>query len=79
MTQTQIKHELIKLPPNERLSLARWLLDTVTVTTPDPTSDETNPLLKIASRFSGGSGDSAERVEEILAAEVDATFGLGVR
>lgn len=87
MTRQEIKTELLLLPKSERVSLAHWLLATVlNIPMIDSASDEEtetpsddNPLVKIAGIFSGGPGDSAERAEEILAAEVSPIYGLGVR
>ena len=56
MTVEQIERELIVLPPEERLRLARWLLDTLTDLNSAKLSVNENPLLNIAGRFSGGFG-----------------------
>ena len=81
-------HDLLKLPPAERLRLARWLIESTVrqtnssplaeATTPEQVAD-TNGLLALAGRCAGGPGDTAERAEEILEAEVDPAHGLSVR
>ena len=86
MTREEIQTELLLLPERERVLLAHWLLATVlnipVDTAPDEEveseSDDT-PLLKVAGIFSGGPGNSAERVEEILEAEVSPVYGLSAR
>ncbi len=77
MTLQQIEQELIELPATERLRLARWLLDTLLENQLNLVEQADNPLLNIAGRFHGGPGNSAERAEEILANEVNATDGFG--
>lgn len=77
MTLQQLEQELIELPATERLRLACWLLDTLLNGKTAPTEQSANPLLKVAGRFHGGLGNSAEQVEEILANEVDPTDGFG--
>ncbi len=70
--------ELLRLPAQERLRLARWLIDSMLEDAPQPAAVSTG-LLALAGRYEGGAGDSAERHEEILAAEVDSTTGLSKR
>lgn len=77
MTLQQLEEELIELPATERLRLARWLLDTLLDNQFNNVKQTENPLLNVAGRFHGGPGDSAERAEEILANEVNATDGFG--
>lgn len=79
MTLQQLEQELIELPATERLRLARWLLDTLLDANDRSVQQPENPLLRVAGRFHGGPGDTAERAEEILMHEVDATYGLGSR
>ncbi|MCB0062458.1 MAG: hypothetical protein KDE19_10095 [Caldilineaceae bacterium] len=79
MTLQQLEQELIELPATERLRLARWLLDTLLEANENSVQQSENPLLRIAGRFHGGPGNTAERAEEILSNEVDATYGLGNR
>jgi hypothetical protein len=68
---------LLHLPPRERLWLARWLIDsTLQEAAQNPPA---NSLLKLAGQYEGGSGDTAERAEEILAAEVEIHEGLSLR
>lgn len=79
MTIEQLENELIELAPEDRLRLAHWLLDTLISRNTTEKQPDSNPLLSVAGRFSGGPGDSAERAEEILAEEVNSEYGLGVR
>ena len=79
MTIEQIENELMSLSESDRLRLARWLLDTLINRNGEGEQSDRNLLLRIAGRYSGGPGDTAERAEEILADEADATYGLGVR
>jgi len=77
MNQPAQLQELLQLPAQERLRLARWLIDS---TLEDETAGErpaANGLMSFAGRFSGGTGDSSERHEEILLAEVDKVRGFG--
>ena len=78
MTELTEYQNLLHLPPRERLWLARWLIDSTLQDAP-ATNLPGNSLLKLAGRYEGGAGDTAERAEEILAAEVDAREGLSVR
>ena len=71
MTLQQLEQELIVLPATERLQLARWLLDTLLENKVNSFKQPVNPLLRVAGRFHGGPGNSAECAEEILANEVD--------
>lgn len=79
--------ELLKLPPEERLRLARLLIDSTTGTKRTSSAADLlhengdacpNPLLVLAGRYHGGPGDTAERAEEILEAEIEPTNGLGI-
>ncbi len=72
-----LQQDLLDLPRTERLKLAHWLLGTI-MTTSKATETQGNPLLAFAGMFSGGSGNTAERAEEILEAEVNALHGFGV-
>ncbi len=79
MTELTTEYQnLLQLPLRERLWLARWLIDSTLQDAP-ATNHLANPLLKLAGRYEGGPGDTAERAEEILAAEIDASEGLSVR
>jgi hypothetical protein len=64
-----IEEELIAMPPEKRLQLARRLIDSVLSETGQAT-DPGRSLLAVAGRFSGGPGDTAERAEAILEAEI---------
>jgi len=79
MNQPAQLQELLQLPAQERLRLARWLIDSTLEEQQESgeRSAAANSLLPFAGRFSGGSGDSAERHEEIMLAEVDKVRGFG--
>ena len=88
MNQPPQLQELLQLPAQERLRLARWLIDSTLEdksavnNTPDAEPDAPSPaaawLLSIAGKFSSGKpSNSAERHEEILLAEVDKVRGFG--
>lgn len=64
-----LEGELSSLTVAERLQLARWLVDSVLRETGRP-DDPARSLLSLAGRFSGGPGDTADRAEEILEAEI---------
>jgi hypothetical protein len=77
----KLQQDLMALSPQEQLRLARWLLDRAVDNLEARSSGEqsgSNGLLALAGRYSGGPGDTAERAEEILEAEVDATSGLTI-
>lgn len=78
MTIEQLENELMDLSPDDRLRLAHWLLDTLINRNTTAKPSDNNPLLRVAGRFSGGPGDTAERAEEILATEVNSEYGLGI-
>ena len=74
------------LPTEDRLKLARMLIDSAIETLPaiEPISaseSDIQPrgLAALAGRFSGGSGNTAENAEAILEANVDSVNGLSVR
>jgi len=82
--------ELLKLPVPERLRLARRLIDSAleesallqqSPNTELPFDGESalKGLLALAGRFSGGPGDTAERADEILKAEVDQRSGFTIK
>ncbi len=79
MNQPPQLQELLQLPTQERLRLARWLIDSTLDEKPSNEQLASNGLLALVGRYEGGAGDSAEHHEEILAAEVDATSGLSKR
>ncbi len=67
------QQDLMALSAQEQLRLARWLLDRAIDNLEASNRGEqssANGLLALAGRFSGGPGDTAERAEEILEAEV---------
>ena len=64
-----LQDELTALSLEERLRLARWLVDSVLRDTHE-SSKTVRPLSSLAGQFSGGPGDTAERAEEILEAEI---------
>jgi len=77
--------EFSALPTEDRLKLARMLIDSAIETLPavEPIlASESNMqprgLAALAGRFSGGSGNSAENAEAILEASVDSVYGLSV-
>ena len=79
MTELTTEYQnLLHLPPHERLWLARWLIDS-TLQEAAATNLPVNPLLKLAGRYEGAAGNTAERADEILAAEIDAHEGLSLR
>lgn len=65
----ELEDELSSLSTAERLKLARWLVDSVLLETGRP-ADAVGSLLALAGQFNGGPGDTAERAEEILEAEI---------
>lgn len=81
-----LQQELRALPKMERLKLAHWLLDSLVETSgrelplaemnAQGTADN-GPLSEWVGIFSGGPGDTAERDEEILEAEIDKMTGWG--
>lgn len=79
MTELTTEYQtLLHLPPRERLWLARWLIDS-TLQEASVASLPANSLLQLAGRYEGGPGDTAERAEEILTAEVEPHEGLSLR
>lgn len=64
-----LEDQLTTLSTEERLQLARWLVDSVLRDAQKP-SGVLPPLVSLAGQFSGGPGDTAERAEEILEAEI---------
>ena len=73
--------ELMKLPPAERLELARILMESAVKLDPQKNSNGGGraALLSIAGRYAGGQGTSSENDESILEAEIDSISGLSVR
>ena len=81
-----LQKELNALPKEKRLALAHWLLDSLAQPTDkelplaamgDKPVPEEGPLSEWVGIFSGGPGDTAERDEEILEAEIDKITGWG--
>ncbi len=64
-----LEDQLTTLSAKERLQLARWLVDSVLSDAPQSLGIMP-PLVSLAGQFSGGPGDTAERAEEILEAEI---------
>lgn len=91
MTIQNLQIELLKLSTQERLRLLHWLVATISSTSFAPAQELdqngftqpgdkaiANPLLKMAGRFSGGPGDTAEHAERILETEIKAISGLSL-
>jgi len=82
MIQREKIEELLKLPAEERRRVLRLLEESLLedAETVIPNGSQTSPaaqwLLSMAGRYSGGSGDTATRADEILRAEVDKHRGL---
>ncbi len=72
-----LEDELTALSTEERLRLARCLVDSVLRETHQPVRT-IGPLVTLAGQFNGGPGDTAERAEEILEAEIGRN-GFGSR
>jgi hypothetical protein len=77
-----LRDELKALPREKQLAIAHWLLDSLAdmdaAAKHEPVEDNgtaEHPLLRWAGIFSGGPGDTAERDEEILEAEIDEISG----
>ncbi len=82
MNDPQQLQNLLKLPAEERLRLARWLIDSAVPGMECgniPRGSDANGLLALAGRYEGGAGNTAEQAEEILESEVDSTQGLTTR
>jgi hypothetical protein len=74
MNIQNLQIELLKLPAQERLHFLHHLIDTPQIT--NKVEMPANPLLPLAGHFVGGPGDTAERAEEILEAEINPASGL---
>ncbi len=75
---------LLNLPAEERLKLARILIESAAKDALGDSSNQqkivsTNSWLSLAGRYAGGPGDTSERAETILETEVDKLSGLSVR
>jgi len=73
-----LESELSSLTPEERLQLARWLLDSVLNERKRFSAEPGNALLAWAGRYNGGPGDTAEQAEAILEREVNNSSGFGL-
>ena len=84
MIQREKIEELLKLPAEERRQLLRLLQESLPEETeavaPSTNGDQASPaakwLLSMAGRYSGGTGNTAARADEILRAQVDKHRGL---
>jgi hypothetical protein len=84
MIQKEKIEELLKLPAEERRRVLRLLQESLPeedeALAPTTVGDQVSPaakwLLSMAGRYSGGSGNTAARADEILRAEVDKHRGL---
>jgi len=84
MIQRETIEELLKLPPEERRRVLRLLQESLPEETeavaPSTNGDQASPaakwLLSMAGRYSGGTGNTAARADEILRAQVDKHRGL---
>jgi len=84
MIQRKKIEELLKLPAEERRRVLRLLQESLSEESgavPPPTNaDQISPaakwLLSMAGRYSGGSGNTAVRSDEVLRAEVDKHSGF---
>jgi hypothetical protein len=74
----QILESLLGLPAEERLKIARILIDSA-VASPEEGAYRLNGLLSLAGRYAGGPGNTSDRDETILETEVDSLGGLSVR
>ena len=76
---TALQEELQRLPMQERLRLAHWLLDSLVdaSSTTAGAVEKDGPLADWVGLFSGGPGDTAEQAEEILAREIEKRGGFG--
>lgn len=71
-----LQEDLQALPKEQKLAIAHWLLDSIadkadSVEQNGIAEQGEHPLMRWAGIFSGGPGDTAERDEEILEAEID--------
>jgi hypothetical protein len=80
-------HSLLDLPAEERLKLARILIESAAEDARGDSSNQnggekivsTNSWLSLAGRYAGGPSDTSEQAETILETEVDKLSGLSVR
>lgn len=84
MIQREKIEELLKLPAEERRRLLQLLQESLDErgeevdqsANGDQPSPAANWLLSMAGRYSGGLGNTADRADEIMRAEVDKRRGL---
>jgi hypothetical protein len=69
---------LLDLPAEERLKLARILIDSAAESS-EKTVSRANGLLSLAGRYAGGPGNTSEEYEAFLETEADPLSGLSVR
>ncbi len=74
----QILENLLGLPAEERLKIARILIDSA-VESPEERTHRAYGLLSLAGRYSGGPGNTSSRDETIMENEVDSLNGLSMR
>ena len=74
----QILENLLSLPAEERLKIARILIDSA-AESPDDGVHSASSLLSLAGRYAGGPGNTSSRDETVLETEVDTLSGLSVR
>ncbi len=83
MIQREKIQELLNLPVDERRRVLQLLQESLENDNGEsPSQEESQPspaaqwLLSMAGRYSGGSGNTAARADEILRTEIDKTRGL---
>lgn len=69
---------LLRLPTEQRVELARILLDSANGN-PEGEPRSENGLLSLAGRYAGGLGSTSDHAETQLENEVDTLSGLSVR
>ena len=87
MIEDKELESLLGLPAEERLKLARILIESAAEDALGELSSQAggekitsrNSWLSLAGRYAGGPGDTSERDETILETEVDKLSGLSVR
>lgn len=78
MIEDKQLESLLGLPAEERLKLARILIESA-AEGPQETGNRANGLLSLAGRYAGGPGNTSDRDETLLEREVDSLRGLSVR
>lgn len=87
MIEDKQLESLLELPAEERLKLARILIESATEGASGMLSNQkadenvarTSGWRSLAGRYAGGTGNTSEHAETILETEVDKLSGLGVR